>query len=220
VLSWARLARSDTLHGVPSLFRRKSADLVAEAVTETEADKPHRKGYTPSKQELGKVTPKRPRAGALREAPPTDRKEAARRARDKERAARAEQRAGMMAGDERYLMARDRGPERALVRDIIDSRRTVGTFFFSFAFVLLVVSSLKALPTAIVLTANFMWLLLGFGVILDSVLVCRKINRLVRERFPKTQQRMGSLYMYAVMRSLSYRRFRMPKPRVKIGDKI
>ena len=36
----------------------------------------------------------------------------------------------MRAGDERYLLARDRGPERALVRDIVDSRRTVGTCFF------------------------------------------------------------------------------------------
>jgi hypothetical protein len=71
-----------------------------------------------------------------------------------------------------------------------------------------------------VLTANLVWLLLGFGVILDSLLICRKINKLVRERYPKTQQRMPGLYMYAVMRSLSYRRFRIPKPRVNVGAKV
>jgi hypothetical protein len=208
---------------VPSLFRRKPADLVEEAVTETSSDQsgaPTRKGYTPSKQELGKITPKRPRAGVAREAPPTDRKEAMRRSREKQRAARDEQRAGMLAGDERYLMPRDQGPERALVRDIVDSRRTAGTFFFSFAFILLAVSMVKALPSQFVLTANLVWLLLGFGVILDSLLICRKINKLVRERYPKTQQRMPGLYMYAVMRSLSYRRFRIPKPRVNVGDKV
>jgi hypothetical protein len=208
---------------VPSLFRRKPADLVEEAVTETSSDQsgaPTRKGYTPSKQELGKITPKRPRAGVAREAPPTDRKEAMRRSREKQRAARDEQRAGMLAGDERYLMPRDQGPERALVRDIVDSRRTAGTFFFSFAFILLAVSMVKALPPQFVLTANLVWLLLGFGVILDSLLICRKINKLVRERYPKTQQRMPGLYMYAVMRSLSYRRFRIPKPRVNVGDKV
>jgi hypothetical protein len=208
---------------VPSLFRRKSADLVEDAVTETsaaEASAPRRKGYTPSKQELGKITPKRPPAGTVREAPPTDRKEAMRRAREKSRAARAEQRAGMMSGDERYLSPRDQGLERALVRDIVDSRRTAGTWFFSFAFVLLLVSMVKALPAQFVLTANLVWLLLGFGVIFDSLLISRKINRLVRERIPKTQQKMAGLYMYAVMRSLSYRRFRMPKPRVKVGAKI
>jgi hypothetical protein len=208
---------------VPSLFRRKSADLVEDAVTETssaEASAPRRKGYTPSKQELGKITPKRPPAGTVREAPPTDRKEAMRRAREKSRAARAEQRAGMMSGDERYLSPRDQGTERALVRDIVDSRRTAGTWFFSFAFVLLLVSMVKALPAQFVLTANLVWLLLGFGVIFDSLLISRKINRLVRERMPKTQQKMAGLYMYAIMRSLSYRRFRMPKPRVKVGAKI
>jgi hypothetical protein len=42
----------------------------------------------------------------------------------------------------------------------------------------------------------------------------------VRERFPKTQQKMSGLYVYAIMRALSYRRMRIPKPRVKIGDKV
>jgi hypothetical protein len=208
---------------VPSLFRRKPADLVDDALAETlsdEATSPPRKGYTPSKQELGKATPKRPRAGAVREAPPTDRKEAMRRAREKSRAARAEQRAGMLAGDEQYLTPRDRGPERALVRDIVDARRTAGTWFFSFAFVLLVVSMVKSLPAQFVLAANIVWLLVGFAVILDSVLIARKIKRLVQERFPKTQQKMFGLYLYAFMRSLSYRRFRIPKPRVSVGAKV
>jgi hypothetical protein len=208
---------------VPSLFRRKSADLVEDALTEApsaEATDPRRKAYTPSKQELGKITPKRPRAGTVREAPPTDRKEAVKRAREKQRAARAEQRAGMMSGDERYLGARDQGPERALVRDIVDSRLTAGTWFFSFAFILLLVSMVKALPSQVVVAANMVWLLVGFAVIVDSFLISRKINRLVRERLPKTQQKMAGLYMYAIMRSLSYRRFRIPKPRVSVGTKI
>src|SRR5262249_14105163 len=61
---------SDTLHRVPSLFRRKSAGLVEDAVTETttettpdDAKVRRPRGYTPGK---GKATPKRPRAGAAR----------------------------------------------------------------------------------------------------------------------------------------------------------
>jgi len=206
---------------VPSLFRRKqSDDLVEDALAETGSEETtdnRPRGYTPAK---GKATPKRPRAGYGREAPPADRKEAAKRARERERLARQEQRAGMMAGDERYLLPRDRGPERALARDVVDSRRTVGTWFFSAAFIVLAISSLKVLPPVVVFGANIAWLVLGFGVILDSILICRKINKLVHERFPKAQQRMGGLYLYAVMRSLSYRRFRIPKPRVKVGEKV
>ena len=41
------------------------------------------------------------------------------------------QTAWVRTGDERYLLARDRGPERALVRNIVDSRRTVGTWFLN-----------------------------------------------------------------------------------------
>jgi Protein of unknown function (DUF3043) len=204
---------------VPSLFRRKPADLAADPAAEATPDEPqHRpKGYTPSK---GKATPKRPSAQGSRELPPTDRKEAAKRARERQREARQEQRAGMMAGDERYLLPRDKGPERALARDVVDSRRTAGTWFFSAAFIVLIISSIRALPPAIALGANFAWLFLGFGVILDSYLITRKLGKLIRERFPRTQQRMGGLYGYAIMRALSYRRMRIPKPRVKIGDKV
>jgi hypothetical protein len=204
---------------VSSLFRRKPSNLVEETVTEAApADAEHHpKGYTPAK---GKATPKRPPAQAQRQAPPSDRKEAAKRLREKDREARAEQRAGMMAGDERYLLPRDKGPERALARDVVDSRRTAGTWFFSAAFIVLVISSIKALPPAVILGSNFAWLFLGVLVILDSVLIARKINKLVHERYPKTQQRMPGLYVYAIMRALSYRRFRIPKPRVDIGDKI
>ena len=61
--------------------------------------------------------------------------------RERQRQERAEASAGMRAGDERYLLARDRGPERALVRNIVDSRRTVGTWFFAGALIVLIGSS-------------------------------------------------------------------------------
>ncbi len=41
-----------------------------------------------------------------------------------------------------------------------------------------------------------------------------------RERFPQTTQKIGSLQIYAVMRSLSFRRMRVPKPLVELGDKV
>ena len=110
------------------MFRRKSADVATEEPVIADpvvAAQP--KSYTPKK---GEATPKRVVAGRrLVGAPPADRKEALRRSRDKDRETRTEQREGMMKGDPRYLMKRDQGADRALARDVVDSRFNVGSLF-------------------------------------------------------------------------------------------
>ncbi|WP_173038726.1 DUF3043 domain-containing protein [Phytohabitans flavus] len=212
---------------MPSLFRRKPADVVEdespdEVISSGEETEPSRpRGYTPSKKELGVETPKRVSSNRRRaaEPAPANRREAYRRMREKQREDRAEAAAGMRAGDERYLLARDRGPERLLVRNIVDSRRTVGTWFFGGALIVLIGSS-AAMPPAVRLVSNLLWAALALGVVVDSVLISRKVKRLVRERFPKTTQRMGSLYLYAITRSITFRRMRTPKPKVQIGDAV
>jgi hypothetical protein len=206
---------------VPSLFRRKSADVTTPepAPEEVTDDAPKPKNYTPSKRELGQATPKRQStARKVNAEAPANRREAMKQMRERQRSERAEATEGMRAGDERYLLARDRGPERKVVRDIIDSRRTVGTWFFGGAAVVLIGSMIR-IP-AIQLASNLLWALLAVAVIVDSILISRRIKKLVRERFPKTDQRMGSLQLYGVMRALSFRRMRVPKPQVGLGDKI
>jgi hypothetical protein len=181
---------------------------------------PRARAHTPSKRELGKATPKRRDTARRRPPePPLSRKEANKRARERARAEREERRAGMLRGDERYLLPRDRGPVRALVRDIVDSRPTVGTWFFAGALIVLIGSS-RAMPPIVQLVSNGLWMVLAVGTLLDSLIIARQINRLVRQRFPKTDERMGSLYMYGIMRALMIRRLRMPKPRVKWGERI
>jgi hypothetical protein len=210
---------------VPSLFRRKPADLVADttdsvSTSEPAATTPRPKGYTPSKKELGVATPKRTtNQRRAAEPAPANRRAAYKQMRERQRVERAEASAGMRAGDERYLLARDRGPERALVRSIVDSRRTVGTWFFAGAIIVLLGSSTR-MPVAIQVASNLLWALLAVGVIVDSWLIARKVKRLVTERFPKTTQRMGSLYMYGIMRGLTFRRMRVPKPQVQLGEKV
>jgi hypothetical protein len=202
---------------VPSLFRRKSTDLVDEAVTEVsveeEAASARPRGYTPSKKELGVATPKRPAAGRrpVADSKPLTKQEA----RERRRAARAE------AASEfrREGGPRDRGPERLLARNVVDSRRTVGTWFFGGALVVLLGSS-PTMPPVVRLVSNLLWASLAFAVVIDSVLIARKIKKLVLERFPRTDQRMGSLYLYAIMRAITFRRMRAPVPQVNIGDKI
>ncbi|WP_319458782.1 DUF3043 domain-containing protein [Micromonospora sp. RTP1Z1] len=206
-----------TLHHVPSLFRRKPTDLVDESVTSVTTDEAsaaaRSRGSTPSKKELGRVTPKRPTAGRRLSAPsrPLTKEEA----REQRRAARAE------AATEfrREGGPRDRGPERLLARNVVDSRRTVGTWFFGGALIVLVGSN-QAMPPIVRLVSNVLWGALALGVVVDSVLISRKIKKLVWERFPKSDQKLGSLYLYAIMRSITFRRMRAPQPQVNIGDKI
>ena len=211
---------------MPSLFRRKSADLVSDATatvtTEPEqstASKP--KAYTPSKKELGVATPKRTSAQRRHDKAqaPANRREAYKQMRERQKVERAESAAGMRAGDERYLLARDRGPERALVRNIVDAKRTAGTWFFAGA-IIVFIGSTGAMPPVVQLAANLLWAILAIAVIVDSILIARKVKKLVSERFPGTKQRMGSLYLYGIMRGLTFRRMRVPKPQVELGDKV
>ena len=205
---------------MPSLFKRRSPDVEdAVPAAPDPAVEVRRKGYTPSKEELGKKTPKRPTDGRRRaEPPPANRKDAMKRAREKAKEDRVERRAAMMAGDDRYLLGRDKGPERALVRDIVDRRLTVGTWFFGGALIVLIGSTVRV--PIIQLASNLLWALLAIAVIVDSVLIARRVKKLVLERFPKTKQKLGSLQLYGVMRALSFRRMRVPKPQAKFGDKI
>jgi Protein of unknown function (DUF3043) len=174
------------------------------------------RSYTPAK---GKATPKRAIAQRRKaDAPPANRREALKRAREKQRSERAEAYAGMKAGDERYLLPRDKGPERALVRDIVDSRRTVGPWFFGGAFVLLFLFQVN--NDAVRLGANVIWFMLALAVIVDSVLISRRIKTLTKDRFPKSTESLRSLYFYGIMRAISFRKLRMPKTRVAIGEKI
>ncbi|MBO3738493.1 DUF3043 domain-containing protein [Actinoplanes flavus] len=202
------------------LFRRKPADADASpAGQEVVAAEPRPKGYTPSKKELGVVTPKRAAQGRRVQDPaPASRKEAYKQMRERQRAERAEAAEGMRNGDERYLLARDRGPERSLVRDIVDSRRTVGSFFIAGAVVVLIGSSINI--RAVYLASNVLWAGLALAVFVDSVLIARRIKKQVRARFPQTTQKLGGLYFYGIMRGLTFRRMRVPKPKVQLGATV
>ncbi|WP_051325971.1 DUF3043 domain-containing protein [Glycomyces tenuis] len=121
---------------------------------------------------------------------------------------------GQWKGDplfDKYHLPRDRGPERLLVRDIVDSRRTVAQYFFVFTMALLLATNV--FPNAVgVLMLGWVVMMAGFA--LDSYFLCRKVRRLVWKRFPNTKQRKGGLYWYAIQRAIMFRSMRAPKPRM------
>ena len=205
---------------MPSLFKRKSVEEAEPEAQSEVIEEARPRGRTLSKRELGQQTKKRPNTNLRRvEPPPGDRKEALKRSREKAREDRAERRAAMMAGDDRYLLARDKGQERAMVRDVVDRRLTIGTWFFGGALIVLIGSS-AAMPPIVQAVSNILWALLAVGTLLDSILLGREVKRRMREQFPKSTQKLTSLYLYASMRGLTFRRLRVPKPRVKIGQKL
>jgi cation transport ATPase len=174
---------------------------------------------TPGK---GKPTPRRREAQRRRTGPvappPKTRREAYRRMREQGTDRRAEAREGMRSGDERFLMARDRGPERRLVRDIVDSRRNIGVLFLLMA--LVYAASIFVPSIQIKAAATSLWLTVLLLLIVDSVVLGLRIRKQVRQRFPNTSQSMRSLVLYGIARATMVRRWRTPKAQVPVGNRI
>lgn len=170
----------------------------------------------------GRPTPKRAEAQGRRQGPPppppTTRKEAYRRMREKQAVQRAETRQGAARGDDAYLPARDRGPVRKLVRDVVDSRRNVGSLFLAVAAVALIGTFVPSL--AVKTYSSFV--LFGFFLLLivDSVVLGRKIRSAVTARFPDGDHKMKGLVWYGISRSTMVRRWRFPKPEVPLGADV
>jgi len=176
-----------------------SADLTADLVRSTGKGRP---------------TPKRSEAQGRRQGPPppppTTRKEAYRRMREGQAANRGTARAAAARGDDSYLPARDRGPVRRLVRNIVDGRRNVGSLFLVIAALALVSFFVR---NAFVQTYTSLVLLVFFlFFIVDSVFLSRRIKRSIAEKLPNESPK-GAVW-YGVSRSTMIRRWRFPKPEV------
>ena len=122
----------------------------------------------------------------------------------------------MKEGQEWALNPKDRGPVRALARDYVDSKRRVSEYYM-YILLLLVVALFFRSKAAQEFISPLI-LVLVVVIVVDAQLIKRALNRLVAERLPG--QSTKGLTVYAVMRALQIRRFRIPVPRVHPGDKI
>lgn len=165
----------------------------------------------------GRPTPKRSEAQSQRRkvaTAPTDRKAAARQARDSRRVDMAKQRQALAGGDERYLPVRDRGPVRKFTRDYVDSRFRVAEFFLPVAVLILVMSIIGSLQSLSLL----LWLVVIVAIVADSFITAIRLRQQLRKRFPDKSSK-GTV-AYALMRTLQMRRLRLPKPQVQRGVKL
>jgi Protein of unknown function (DUF3043) len=172
----------------------------------------------------GRPTPKRSEAERNRRQPITgsgsrSRAPAAPRTPEEKaraRGDRARKYEAMKQGESWALNPRDRGPARALARDYIDSKRRISEYYMYILVLLLAAVFLRNKTEQQYISP--LVLVLVVIILIDAQVIRRSLRRLVAERLPGESTR--GLTMYAVMRALQIRRFRMPAPRVRPGDKF
>lgn len=169
----------------------------------------------PEEEVLGKgrPTPSRKEAQAARSQPIVGNrdKEARKQQRQKMSEARERARVGMMQGDERYLTARDKGPQRRYVRDYVDARISVGEFLIPAMVIVLIMTFLPSQWQVYSLMAIWGYLALS---ILDAVLLGFTMKRKLAAKFGESNVQ-GGFRWYAAMRAMQFRLLRMPKPQIK-----
>jgi hypothetical protein len=169
----------------------------------------------------GRPTPSRREAEAARKASfkkPRNRKEAAAIRRDKMRTERSKVQQAMQTGDDRYLPTADKGPVRRFARDYVDARYSVMEFALP---ILLVVSLIGVVFSPqfpwLAGMVNLLFLLMILLIAADWFLLSAGLRKAVSIKFPKESTK--GLGFYAVRRTMQMRRWRMPKPMVKRGEK-
>ena len=247
-MPWTKQEKATTTADVVSDADEGVAETKAEtkAAAETkgaaESQEKTSKAYTPKK---GKATPKRNdqerKHGVRRSAysaPKTpgearkQRKELKasmskeewkaykRKEREENRARNKEAQERMAAGDERYLLARDKGDVRRYVRNWVDSRRFLNEWVMLFAVVLFVLmfvsTSNPNLSNIISIVA--MICIVVFAV--EGFWLSRKCNNAVRLKFPGTTEAGFGLGFYAYSRATQPRKWRTPRPQVERGATV
>lgn len=164
----------------------------------------------------GKATPTRKEQEAANKRPlvPTDRKLAAKEARVANAAAREKARAGLAAGDERYLPARDKGAQKRYARDYVDARYSVGEMLVPIMIVIILISFVQIPGNDPYLVANIangiMWLFV-MVLLIDLIIMSARMRKRIEAKFGQIDR---GVRWYAMMRTLQMRFMRMPKPQV------
>jgi hypothetical protein len=167
-----------------------------------------------SQQGKGRPTPKRSdaqkRRGGPVAPPPTNRKDAAKQMRARQAEDRKRIRVGTATGDESAMLARDSGPVRRAVRDLVDGRRSLGSFLVPVAAIVFA-GNFISLDVATLAFELFVFTLLIVG--FDMVRFGRSLSSEIKRRFPAEKKVRGHV-IYGLIRTTQFRRLRRPPPMV------
>ena len=161
----------------------------------------------------GHATPTRKEKEAANKRPlvSSDRTQARKDARVQQQILREKARIGMANGDEKFLPARDRGPQKRYVRDYVDARFSVGEVLIPAMFAVII---LTFIPNVNVQTIGLFALWAFFAIaVVDVVILGFILNRKLAAKFGAAN--VEKVRWYAAMRALQLRLMRLPKPQVK-----
>ncbi len=189
------------------MFRRSKSD--SEVVTAAPVKEGGKGRPTPSRKEAEA-------AAKVRAKVPRTRKEMMAAQRLDKSESNQHIRARMKAGDEKYLLPRDKGPLRRFIRDFVDSRIS----FIELLIPLLIVTMVLGYSGNQTARGWGNAILMGtvLLVIVDMFSLRRRLRRQLAVRFPDEPTK-GTTY-YAVTRALQMKFMRLPKAQVKIGQDL
>ncbi|MDR2722371.1 MAG: DUF3043 domain-containing protein [Cellulomonadaceae bacterium] len=159
----------------------------------------------------GRPTPKRAQSQAKNVRPlvPGDRRAAAKAAREQERSLRNRAYQGMQRGEERYLPARDKGPQKRFIRDYVDARWNLGEFFLPVAMLFIVAQFFVMQYPALAFTVIIALYAIVLIAVIDAAILWLRLRKALIAKFGEVQK--GSV-MYTIMRAFQLRMSRLPKP--------
>ncbi|HEY2644580.1 MAG TPA: DUF3043 domain-containing protein [Galbitalea sp.] len=164
----------------------------------------------------GRATPTRKEQEAARKRPLVGGKspEAKQLTKEQQRAARDRARVGMAAGEEKYLPARDRGPQKRFVRDFVDSRWNFGELSIPVLVIILIIGFVN--PQISSYATLGLWALIIL-IAIDCTFLVISLRRKLAAKFGA--DRVEKVGLYPITRSIQLRSMRLPKPQVKRGQR-
>jgi Flp pilus assembly protein TadB len=192
------------------LFRRTRSEPAPQPADDDDSAGRQRKGRpTPSRREAEARNKQRAKV-------PRTRKERAAARRLSRAEGTEKMREAMRTGDDRYLPARDRGPERRFIRDFVDSKFIISELMIPLMLVVIVLG--WSGNATLVAYANVLLLAMLLVMVVDLVRMRFQLRGELRRRFPEESHRGATLY--AVMRAVQMRPFRKPDRQVKVGQRL
>lgn len=178
-----------------------------------------RKQKSPDSQAAKAEAPAEPTPAGKGRATPTRREaELARKQRltGKTGNVKADRRESRRADFEAQTERQHGGVVKQYARDYTDQRFRIAEFFILFAVLLFVLAGIQNATAQLLSLA--LWVVMLIAIVIDSIFLVRGVKRGLRERYPN--QDPGRIGMYVLMRSMQFRKWRLPKPRLKRGEKF